>query len=74
MSDFEAIARTKGLYGALIQKLINFNEVVGSDDDHDGHKEEMERKIFFQILFNIVFVLFLGAFYMVWKKKEPEDE
>ena len=48
--------------------------MVGSDDDHDGHREEMERKIFFQILFNIVFVLFLGVFYMVWKKKEPEDE
>ena len=48
--------------------------MVGSDDDHDGNKEEMERKIFFQILFNIVFVLFLGVFYMVWKKKEPEDE
>ena len=73
MTDFFELEKNKGLYGALFQKLISFSEKVGSDDDNDGNEEMKERMIFYQIFFNVLFVLFLGVFWWVWKKK-PADE
>ena len=80
MTDFQSAGAKQiegGLYSQVFDAADNMGSdppPVGHDADHDGEKEKKSRKIVWQIILNSLFVLYLIAFYLVFKKKEKEDE